>query len=185
MDETRDTVLEVKEALENALEDREVFIHLNGEPKEVKLPETLAGNVNVTLKLSYYYRGPLTISDQLVSADLLFPEGPFTCEVPIHYIWGITRTTGESMFWPEHAPRQVLEEMIRGVASDVSEQETSGNSASEETPSDKKPAKATLSAVPAAAKKLEEEEVDTQEAKSAPKTKKEKAKKPPVLKRIK
>ena len=163
MNDLRDTVLEVKDALERALEDQEVFIHLNGEAEGVSLPETLAGNSNVTLKLSYHYRGPLTISDSLVSADLLFPEGAHTCEVPIEHIWGITRISGESMFWPEHAPRQVLEEMIRGVAGEADEEG--------EEPASDEPEKP----------KTNLQEIKGDGAKKAG----SEEKKPPVLKRIK
>lgn len=118
MTQKEKTITEVRQALEKALEDQEVFIHLNGGVEAVSLPEQLAGNPNVTLKISHYYRGPLTISESEVHADLLFPEGPYTCIVPIEHIWGITQMSGESRFWPEHAPREILEQMVRGVAAE-------------------------------------------------------------------
>lgn len=118
MSQKEKTITEVRQALEKALEDQEVFIHLDGGVETVSLPEQLAGNPNVTLKISHYYRGPLTISENEVHADLLFPEGPYTCIVPIEHIWGITQMSGESRFWPEHAPREILEQMVRGVAAE-------------------------------------------------------------------
>ena len=118
MAQTRNTVQELRLALERALEDKEVFVHLNGQAEEVSLPMQLMGSPNVTLKLSHYYRGPLTISETEVQAELLFPEGAHTCVVPIKHIWGITQMSGESRFWPEHAPREILEEMVRGVVTD-------------------------------------------------------------------
>ncbi|MGA1192219.1 MAG: hypothetical protein ACO3XO_08065 [Bdellovibrionota bacterium] len=118
MTQKEKTITEVRKALEKALEDQEVFIHVDGGVEAVSLPEQLAGNPNVTLKISHYYRGPLTISENEVHADLLFPEGPHTCIVPIEHIWGITQMSGESRFWPEHAPREILEQMVRGVAAE-------------------------------------------------------------------
>jgi stringent starvation protein B len=138
MTQKEKTITEVRQALEKALEDQEVFIHLNGGVEDVSLPEQLAGNPNVTLKISHYYRGPLTISENEVHADLLFPEGPHTCIVPIEHIWGITQMSGESRFWPEHAPREILEQMVRGVAA---EEGTEERSESKETTHSRSPAK--------------------------------------------
>lgn len=196
MDDNRDTAKEVRLMLEKALEDREVFIHINGEAEGVSLPAALTGSPNVTLKLSYYYRGPLVIGDDMVEADLLFPEGPFTCLVPIRHIWGITQASGESMFWPEHAPRQVLEEMIRGVATEKAPSEkTSGgkidpvpNKKPDPNKKDEKKHQPSLQSVPKEHAKdrgedegaeVKNPEAKKQDQKASPK------KKPPVLKRIK
>ncbi|MCI5065767.1 hypothetical protein MRY87_08590 [bacterium] len=185
MNEERDTTEEVRTVLEQALEGREVFVHLNGAAEGVSLPEDLVGSPNVTLKLSYYYRGPLVVGEEQVEAELLFPEGAYTCKVPLREIWGVTQTSGESIFWPEHAPREVLEQMIRGVAGEGQEEE------SEDLPATtrEKPA---LQAVPRAAEEasspeveVEKEEKSSEAEPSKKKKKGGKKKAPPTLTRIK
>ena len=89
------------------------------------------------------------------------------------------------MFWPEHAPRDVLEEMIRGVASDT--EGSDKNSTKEQKPSTAlHKNKTSLQAVPKTAQAEAVSEDDSiSEGSNSEIESQPKEKKPPVLKRIK
>ena len=85
-----------------------VFIHVNTAAEGVTLPEHLRTQPSVTLKLSRLFRGALNVSEEQISAELLFSGEYFTCLLPLHAIWGVTTQDSANMVWPESAPPEVL-----------------------------------------------------------------------------
>jgi len=104
----KDITKEKKDTLERMLEDEHALAHIAPQVPGVELPEHLRGGPTVTLKLSRYFRGHLTISDSTVESELLFGERYFTCKIPFVAIWGMTSMRGQFLMWPESAPAEVL-----------------------------------------------------------------------------
>ena len=120
---------EKKATLEKLLEGDHIFIHLDASRDDVVVPAGLKGDQRLTLKLSRLFQGNTEVSLTQISVELLFPEGYFTCLIPLSSIWGVTSDTGKSMFWPEAAPREILQMVIRTMADDAAAEQSSEDSA--------------------------------------------------------
>jgi stringent starvation protein B len=89
-----------------------VLVHLNPKNKDLIVPEYLCNDPSLTLKLSRYFRGKLDISEEQISAELLFGGKYFTCKIPFDAIWGCTSEKGENFIWPENTPEDVLKSIL-------------------------------------------------------------------------
>ena len=98
--------------LNRLLNDEYVLVHINPSVDGLALPPHLKGNPSVTLKLSRLFRGTLKVEKELVSADLLFGDGYFTCLVPFEAVWGVTSSKGNNVIWPESTPPHILEQIL-------------------------------------------------------------------------
>jgi hypothetical protein len=97
-------------AFTHALEDDYAFAHINTRnSKALRLPEHLLSQPSVTLKLSLFFQGSVTLERQSIVANLRFGEDYFECVVPWESIWGLTNTKGENLTWPEAIPPELLE----------------------------------------------------------------------------
>lgn len=123
-----------------------VFIHFDGESTEVDIPESLRGSTNVTLKLSHYFSGALALEEERVFAELLFPEGPYTCSVPYSAIWGITPRDEQTIVWTDKVPAEVLkglqaQEDVKGEEKKAEQKESAETDSEEGDEKKEKPSK--------------------------------------------
>jgi hypothetical protein len=97
-------------AFTQALEDDYAFAHINTRnSKLLKLPEQLLNQPSVTLKLSFFFHGAVSLERQGVVANLRFGEDYFECIIPWESVWGLTNTKGENLTWPDAIPQELLE----------------------------------------------------------------------------
>lgn len=89
-----------------------VLVHLDPKNKDLYVPEHLAGDPSITLKLSRYFRGNLELNSDTICAELLFGGEYFTCVIPYDCIWGCTSESGENIIWPESTPEEVLRSIL-------------------------------------------------------------------------
>ncbi len=94
--------------LNQLLNDEYVLVHVNTRTDGLNIPENLTHDPMVTLKLSRWFRGGLDITEERISADLLFSDDYFTCLIPLPAIWGVTGAKGQNLIWPTSAPEDVL-----------------------------------------------------------------------------
>jgi len=104
---------EKHKTIERLLEEDYVLLHIDPKNHGVQIPPYLKSDPSVTLKLSRAFRGDLTVSRELVSAELLFSGEYFTCEVPIEAVWGLTGASGKNLVWFDCAPSDVLSSMLK------------------------------------------------------------------------
>lgn len=113
---SKDTKKVTAEKLENLNRfldsDDYVLVHLDPKNRDLMVPDHLAGDPSITLKLSRYFRGSLELNDDLISAELLFGGEYFTCVIPYDSIWGCTSESGENIIWPESTPEDVLKTIL-------------------------------------------------------------------------
>jgi len=100
------------QTLERLLKDDFVLVHVSTAAENVLVPEHLKKDPTVTLKLSRLFRGRLEMTESLITAELLFGNDYFTCEIPIASIWGMTGCRGKNEIWPESAPESILKEIL-------------------------------------------------------------------------
>lgn len=100
-----------KKCLDRFLEGDYLLAHLDARKTGVDLPDHLKGNPSVTLKLSYWFKGPLKIEDDKVVTELLFGETYHNCNIPLSAIWGLTSEKGERLLFPSSIPDELLAEL--------------------------------------------------------------------------
>lgn len=96
------------EAINRFLLDEYVLIHLDPTRAGVVVPAHLMKGQVLTLKLSKLFRGAMEVTEEKVTADLLFEQDYFSCVVPFDAVWGATNDKGDTVVWPESAPPNVL-----------------------------------------------------------------------------
>ena len=118
MSSTKNTlIIEKYKSLTKLLDsDDYVLVHLNPKNKDLIVPDHLAQDPSVTLKLSRYFRGQLEINEDGISAELLFGGSYFTCSIPYDALWGCTSEQGENIIWPESTPEEVLKGILETAA---------------------------------------------------------------------
>lgn len=97
-----------KTTIERLLNDEQVLVHINPETPGVVLPEHLMESRTVTLRLSRFFKGALSLSTGGVIAELLFGPNYFTCVLPWSCIWGASSIRGQEYVWAESAPDEIL-----------------------------------------------------------------------------
>lgn len=127
-----------KTTIERLLDDEQVLVHVNAQASGVSLPPHLSENRTVTLRLSRFFKGDLTISEDKVVAELLFGSEYFTCVMPWNSIWGASSIRGEEFIWAEAAPEEILQlvlaqqqqqQQMKSASSDYSRASTAGKKA--------------------------------------------------------
>ena len=98
-----------KATIERLLEEEQVLVHINPATHGVVIPPHLLNNRTVTLRLSRFFKGDMTINEEKVTAELLFGRDYFTCELPWSSIWGASSIRGQEFIWAEAAPDEVLQ----------------------------------------------------------------------------
>ena len=96
------------EVLNRFLLDEYILIHIDPTRPGVVVPAHLMQGQVLTLKLSKLFRGAMDLSQDKVTADLLFEQDYFSCTVPLNAVWGATNDKGETVVWPDSAPPNVL-----------------------------------------------------------------------------
>lgn len=94
-------------AINRLLFDEYILVHVNTAYPGLKLPNHLLEQGTVTLKLSKLFRGKLLVEKDLITAELLFSEAYFDCEIPMGAIWGVTSFQGRQTIWPESLPPEL------------------------------------------------------------------------------
>jgi len=105
----RETTADQKTTIERLLDDEQVLVHINPSAPGVSIPTHLSENRTVTLRLSRFFKGDLTIDDHKVTAELLFGPEYFTCVLPWEAIWGASSIRGQEFIWAEAAPDEILQ----------------------------------------------------------------------------
>lgn len=105
----RETTTDQKTTIERLLDDEQVLVHINPATPGVTIPTHLSENRTVTLRLSRFFKGDLTIDDHKVTAELLFGPDYFTCVLPWDSIWGASSIRGQEFIWAEAAPDEILQ----------------------------------------------------------------------------
>ena len=95
------------DTLKEFLKQEYVLVHLNPKCKDVVIPDHLAADASVTLKLSRYFRGTMDVTEERVEAELLFGGSYFTCVIPLDAIWSCTSEDGDNPIWIQSAPPEV------------------------------------------------------------------------------
>ncbi len=90
--------------LNRCLLDEYVLVHINPKAPDVIVPEQLALQPTVTLKLSRLFRGAMQVKTDRVEAELLFGSSYFKCVLPFNAIWGVTNYKNENFIWGQSAP---------------------------------------------------------------------------------
>ncbi|MCB9029525.1 MAG: hypothetical protein H6619_00605 [Deltaproteobacteria bacterium] len=101
------------ETINEYLEDDYCLIHFDTTADGVEVPPHLMDNPSVTLKLSYGFQGGMDISDERIWASLLFGTQYCECIIPFDALWGATCSSGANVIWPEHAPNDILIEIMK------------------------------------------------------------------------
>lgn len=97
-----------KTTIERLLDDEQVLVHINPATPGVVIPQHLAENRTVTLRLSRFFKGDLSLNEEHVTAELLFGPEYFTCVLPWDCIWGASSIRGQEYIWAEAAPEEIL-----------------------------------------------------------------------------
>lgn len=93
-----------KETISRYLIDEYVLIHVKPEITGVIIPEHLTDQPSVTLKISKFFQGILSLLEEQIETELKFSGTYFKCVIPYSAVWGMTTLKGESIVWPEDAP---------------------------------------------------------------------------------
>lgn len=101
MDDQPTDFSEKRATLEKLLEGDHIFIHVDASRDDVVVPAGLKGDQRLTLKLSRLFQGKTEVSQTQISVELLFPEGYFTCQVPLGSIWGLPQIREKACFGPK------------------------------------------------------------------------------------
>jgi hypothetical protein len=104
----KEAVKDQRTTIERLLNDEQVLVHVNPQRPGVLLPEHLADNRTVTLRLSRYFKGELVTDEERVTAELLFGSQYCTCVLPWDCIWGASSITGEEFVWASAAPEEIM-----------------------------------------------------------------------------
>lgn len=105
----KDSASDQKTTIERLLDDEQVLVHINPSTDGVVIPPHLLGNKTVTLRLSRFFKGDLSLDDEKVTAELLFGPEYFTCILPWNCIWGASSIRGQEYLWAESAPDEILQ----------------------------------------------------------------------------
>lgn len=111
MKETSTPTKEKHDTVNRFLFDEYVLVHLTPSSAGVVLPDHLASQPMVTLKLSKLFRGSMSVEADKVVAELLFGGTYHTCVIPFEAIWGVTTVKGKNIIWPESAPAEVIKSL--------------------------------------------------------------------------
>lgn len=111
----------IRSAIDDALQEKEAFIHLITTTDELNIPEFLTKDPTVTLKISYHFAGPVTLQSDHLTAELNFASGRHTCHVPYSAIWGLTDINGKKTLWHENIPAEILFSLPSQVAKEKQE----------------------------------------------------------------
>lgn len=89
-----------------------LMAHINTTAPNVVLPQHLYQAPTVTLKLSREFKGSLELTSDTITAELLFGDDYFTCQIPFDSVWAIGTPDGEVQFWSDSSPTELLERFV-------------------------------------------------------------------------
>ncbi|MGI6524409.1 MAG: hypothetical protein ACOX2O_03825 [Bdellovibrionota bacterium] len=114
------------------LADEYVLLHINPKHKGLSIPAYLQTSNSVTLKISRFFRGTLEVTQSKITAELLFSGTYHTCIIPLDAIWSVTAEKGENVIWPDSAPKEIISDVFKHLAS--KEQSTAPLQEQQQTP---------------------------------------------------
>jgi stringent starvation protein B len=121
MTDRKDIFLARKNVLQEGLQKDYVVIQVNPLMEGLDVPAHLLQSPNITLKLSYLYRGGLDLQDDKVVADLLFGSSYYCCSIPYEAIWAISPEAKDHSVWDESAPPLLAESFRKQHSSEFAE----------------------------------------------------------------
>lgn len=104
---------EKKAKFEELMQDEFVLVHLDARDEKVIVPESLAGNPSLTLKMSYAFQGQILHDDEQITAYLKFAGVYVECVIPWSTVWGMTSSDQQQAIWPEDLPKEVMIDIAR------------------------------------------------------------------------
>ncbi len=99
---------EKRKKFEELMEQEFVLVHLDARRDGVSVPESLADNASLTLKLSQAFQGETTVEDDSVTSYLKFDGEYHECILPWDAVWGFTASDNQQAIWPEDLPKEVM-----------------------------------------------------------------------------
>lgn len=134
MAEKTETSTSKSDALTRALFDEYVLVHVNPRHEGVRLPPHSQKFPTVTLKISKFFKYPIELTKQGISARLRFGDDYFSCSIPLAAIWGATTVKGETLMWPEELP-----EALRNVVAHSAPGQNADTASAPSPPKSEKP----------------------------------------------
>jgi hypothetical protein len=122
----RRTQADQKTTIERLLGDEQVLVHINPSQPGVVIPPYLMDNRTVTLRLSRFFKGKLSTTEDAIAAELLFGPEYFVCTIPWNSIWGASSVRGEEFVWTEVTPPEILHLVLAQEEQALSAERTGG-----------------------------------------------------------
>lgn len=101
--------------LDKLLYGQYAMIYVTTSHSDLVIPQHLATQPSVPLKVSRFFRGPISLDDWGVTTELSFKGEPFTCKIPWAAIWAIASEDGALTAWPEDANEHVINELLKQI----------------------------------------------------------------------
>ena len=99
---------EKRKKFEELMEQEFVLVHLDARKEGVSVPDNLADNASLTLKLSHAFQGETSVEDDSVKSYLKFDGQYYECVLPWDAVWGFTASDNQQAIWPEDLPKEVM-----------------------------------------------------------------------------
>ncbi len=104
---------EKKKTIESFLEHQYCLLQVNPAVPGTVLPDHLAKEITVTLKVSHFFAGYVSVDEDKVMTLLTFGATPTECTIPLKAIWAVISDLGDLAVWEEDAPHPMLVAMIK------------------------------------------------------------------------
>lgn len=125
---------EVKlELFDRLMQQEHILLHIDARRPGVSVPDNLASQNALSLKLSYAFQGETLRDDKQISSYLKFDGEYFNCIIPWTAVWGMSAADGKQTIWPEDVPKEILLKTIRAKWAELANKLTGKKST--ETPS--------------------------------------------------
>lgn len=135
---SQDYNLVTKTLIEELLQDEYCLAHINPLVAGVVLPDHLKKEPTVTVKLSHYFAGVVSLGSSTVEAELRFGSSPVVCTFPYKAIWAVTSIDGKHTIWESRASNPILASLLKSESSDSSQPVIIEVKESKESSKDKK-----------------------------------------------
>ena len=96
-----------------------VYVRLDARQTGVEVPEHLADDPALTLKLSYAFQGETTHDETAITTYLKFSGQYQRCVLPWSAIWGMNGEDSKQTLWPEDIPKELVFKMLKAELSSI------------------------------------------------------------------
>jgi len=108
-----------KKHFESILGGDHVLLHLDSNKEGVSVPQNLANNFSLTLKVSSLFEGEMNYDDESIVVYLKFSGEYFRCELPWISIWGMTDENNAQKIWQKELPKELIVQMAKQKIQDI------------------------------------------------------------------